>query len=589
MNLAEITHRAYFLDCYPLDERHLKISIQTGKDVDEVILWAGDPYSAGIAENEQNWQGERVPMELERELAHRNVYSAVLTPAYRRVKYHFEITGGGESVCLYEDRFVKAGENFPADRMIQRFIYPWMNRADIMKVPEWAENIVWYQIFPDRFCRKNPGEKRHSCREWACQEDATWKEFYGGDLAGIRSRLAYIADLGVGGIYLNPILWSDSNHRYDTIDYHSVEPDIGTEEELKTLIEEAHALGLRVMIDAVFNHCGAKCALWQDVLEKGPQSSYYHWFCVNRWPIDERTHATKQGDYFSFAFVDNMPKFDTSEPDVMEYLTGIAKHWVCDWKVDGIRFDVGNEISHAFLKHLRLELKKCNQKLFLLGEIWHDSFPWLLGDEYDSTMNYPFLACVNNFWADKTQSGTDFMHGINQCYSMYYEQVNRVLFNLLDSHDTDRLMERCHGNADTFLAQLTVLFTMQGAPGIYYGTEIGMDGGGTKANRKCMPWEEIDAGSFAELTGQVKRLIAMRRQYPQTRSGKVVWDVREDSRLLHYYKKKEGQKTLEVCINAGEEPVRTGERGLLEPEDCLFANGLEHGSLRPQGVFIRLV
>ena len=223
-----------------------------------------------------------------------------------------------------------------------------MNRADIMKVPEWAENIVWYQIFPDRFCRKNPGEKRHSCREWACQEDATWKEFYGGDLAGIRSRLAYIADLGVGGIYLNPILWSDSNHRYDTIDYHSVEPDIGTEEELKALITEAHALGLRVMIDAVFNHCGAKCALWQDVLEKGPQSDYYHWFCVNRWPIDEQTHATKQGDYFSFAFVDNMPKFDTSEPDVMEYLTGIAKHWVCEWKVDGIRFDVGNEISHAF-------------------------------------------------------------------------------------------------------------------------------------------------------------------------------------------------------------------------------------------------
>ena len=234
-----------------------------------------------------------------------------------------------------------------------------------------------------------------------------------------------------------------------------MEPDIGTEEELKALIAEAHALGLRVMIDAVFNHCGAKCALWQDVLEKGPQSSYYHWFCVNRWPINEQTHATKQGDYFSFAFVDNMPKFDTSEPDVMEYLTGIAKHWVCDWKVDGIRFDVGNEISHAFLKHLRLELKKCNPKLFLLGEIWHDSFPWLLGDEYDSTMNYPFLACVNNFWADKTQSGTDFMHGINQCYSMYYEQVNRVLFNLLDSHDTDRLMERCHGNADMFLAQLT--------------------------------------------------------------------------------------------------------------------------------------
>lgn len=104
MNLAEITHRAYFLDCYPLDERHLKISIQTGKDVDEVILWAGDPYSAGIAENEQNWQGERVPMELERELAHRNVYSAVLTPAYRRVKYHLRSPAAGRaSACMRMD------------------------------------------------------------------------------------------------------------------------------------------------------------------------------------------------------------------------------------------------------------------------------------------------------------------------------------------------------------------------------------------------------------------------------------------------------------------------------------------------------
>ena len=148
-------------------------------------------------------------------------------------------------------------------------------------------------------------------------------------------------------------------------------------------------------------------------------------------------------------------------------------------------------------------------------------------------------------------------------------------------------MERCHGNADMFLAQLTVLFTMQGAPGIYYGTEIGMDGGGTKANRKCMPWEEIDAGSFAELTGRVKRLIAMRRQYPQTRSGKVVWDVREDSRLLHYYKKKEGQKRWRSALTPGRNRCGQG-RGLPEPEDCLFANGLEHGSLRPQGRFHKI-
>ena len=179
--------------------------------------------------------------------------------------------------------------------------------------------------FPGSFLQKKSGRKASFLPGMGLSGGCNLEGVLRGDLAGIRSRLAYIADLGVGGIYLNPILWSDSNHRYDTIDYHSVEPDLGTEEELKALIAEAHALGLRVMIDAVFNHCGAKCALWQDVLEKGPQSSYYHWFCVNRWPIDAQTHATKRGDYFSFAFVDNMPKFDTSEPDVMEYLTGIAE------------------------------------------------------------------------------------------------------------------------------------------------------------------------------------------------------------------------------------------------------------------------
>ncbi|MDD6243400.1 MAG: hypothetical protein PUA99_09790, partial [Roseburia hominis] len=119
-------------------------------------------------------------------------------------------------------------------------------------------------------------------------------------------------------------------------------------------------------------------------------------------------------------------------------------------------------------------------------------------------------------------------------------------------------------------------------------TEIGMDGGGTKANRKCMPWEEIDAGRFAELTGQVKRLIAMRRQYPQTRSGKVIWDVREDSRLLHYYKKKEGTGTLEVYINAGEMTVQIGGAEPLAREEILFANGYGQGKLQPQGTLVRL-
>ena len=147
-------------------------------------------------------------------------WTTTLLPEYKRCKYYFELRTEKEVWYYFEDGFLTEEQLRMDGRMQQCFIVPWMNPADINRTPAWVNETIWYQIFPDRFCRKNPGEKRHSCREWACQEDATWKEFYGGDLAGIRSRLAYIADLGVGGIYLNPILWSDSNHRYDTIDYH---------------------------------------------------------------------------------------------------------------------------------------------------------------------------------------------------------------------------------------------------------------------------------------------------------------------------------------------------------------------------------
>lgn len=586
MQLAQITHRAHFLDCYPLNEKELKISIQTGRDAAKVFLYAGDPYSAGIAENEQNWRGEKIAMSVEREFSDRLTWSVVITPEYRRVKYHFEIVSGGEHIYLMEDGFYEDVENLPRERMIQRFIYPWMNPADVMRPPAWARDIVWYQIFPERFCRGNQGEKRLCNQPWECREDRSWREFYGGDLNGIRSKLSYIAGLGVSGIYLNPILLSDSNHKYDTIDYTRIDPDFGTEEEFVALVEEAHRLGLRVMIDAVFNHCGETCVLWQDVLKKGPESEYYTWFFVNEWPIAKNVHATKRGDYYAFAFVDDMPKLDTNNPAVMDYLTGIAKHWVNDWKVDGIRFDVGNEISHAFLKYLRLELKQCNPEVYLLGEIWHDSFPWLLGDEYDSVMNYPFLSCVNNFWLDKEKSGRDFMYGINQCYSRYYEQVNEVNFNLLDSHDTDRLMERCHGDENLFFGQLAVLFTMQGSPSIYYGTEIGMDGGGTKANRKCMPWADIENGKYEERIAQIKKLIAIRNQYPQTKSGEIVWDVKDASRMLRYTKKKVGYENLSVWINAGdaEEPVQ-----INEDVKILFARGYEKAALKSGGVLIVLL
>lgn len=186
-----------------------------------------------------------------------------------------------------------------------------------------------------------------------------------------------------------------------------------------------------------------------------------------------------------------MPKLDTSNPEVMDYFTKVCKDWIEMWNIDGIRFDVGNEISHAFIKKLHRELKAVKPDLFLLGEIWMDSTPYLLGDEYDSVMNYPFMQSLSNFFVDETLSSDDFMYMMNYCYSLYMKQVNQVVFNFLDSHDVDRAITRC-GSYDKLIQQLSVLVTMPGSPCIYYGTEIALEGKNDPDNRRPMPWKDIE-------------------------------------------------------------------------------------------------
>ena len=582
MNLAEITHRAYFLDCYPLDERHLKISIQTGKDVDEVILWAGDPYSAGIAENEQNWQGERVPMELERELAHRNVYSAVLTPAYRRVKYHFEITGGGESVCLYEDGFVKAGENFPADRMIQRFIYPWMNRADVMKVPEWAENIVWYQIFPDRFCNGTPEKNGDDITPWRNHGTVTNEEKFGGNLEGIRQRLSYLQELGITGIYLNPIMKAESNHKYDTTDYTKIDPFFGDADTMKALCKEAHEKGIRIMVDAVFNHSGRKFEPWIDILEHGKESRYADWFMVEDWEQVQKRGDTRDRRFYSFAFTDGMPKLNTNNEEVIQYFCKICEDWVREFDIDGIRFDVGNEVSHRFLKRIREHLKTIKPDIYLLGEIWHDASQWLQGDEYDSVMNYPLLSGIHDFFLDKTMKKEQFEYMVNRCYTMYMQQNNDVLFNLLDSHDTERLMNRFH-DLDKFYQQLAILFTLPGSPCIYYGTEIAMEGAHDPDCRRCMPWSEIESEENQKKIATMRKLIMLRRNEKVCRSLHFHFpNGYENDRCVEYIKLDEEGNKIEVLLNASDEEIKVKGDG-----EVLFAREFDGEILGVNGTLIR--
>jgi glycosidase len=423
------------------------------------------------------------------------------------------------------------------------------------------------------------GPKKYPLRKWTDHKNIRFSDFYGGDLKGITEKLPYLRELGITGIYMTPIFLSNSNHKYNTFSYETIDPDFGTEEDLIALVDKAHSLGIRVMLDAVFNHSGTEFPQWQDVVEKGPDSPYWDWFFVQQWPLPSLKLGSRD-KFYSFAFTGLMPKLNTNNPEVIRFCLERCRRWVENWHIDGIRFEVGNEVSHAFLKPLNAGLKAIRPDLFLLGEIWHDSLPWLLGDEYDSTMNYPFLECIHNFWLDK-QDSRELMYGLNQVYSLYPEQINHVLFNFLDTHDTMRVRNRCGGSEDAFFQQLTLLMTLPGSACIYYGTEIALEGGDDPDCRRPMPWHRIENGEFRREFSQVAELIRLRKAYPQLRRGEILWrHFDEVPRLVCYGRRIDEDYVIAVYLNADSRPVS------VLSENVLFSRGLKSGFLQSGGVAI---
>ena len=578
MNYSAISHTD--ADAYAISRDEAVILIKTGKDVTGVKLVHDDPYAGGSM-GALPWSGGAQAMEPAWELRHHTLWMLRIRPPYKRVQYYFDIEAGEERAIFFEDGFYPPEQAFLPGRIPQYFRFPWMNESDIASVPQWPADTIWYQIFPERFCRGNDAPKRMKLRRWGDHRNIHHKDFYGGDLRGIINKLPYLHELGVTGVYLTPVLLSDSNHKYNTFDYSLVDPDFGTNEEMCELAEKAHALGLRVMVDAVFNHCGLEFAPWQDVLKNGKASRYADWFFVNDERDLDAHRGTEDGRYYTFAFARYMPKLNTNNPEVQQYLINCCKRWIEEWHVDGIRYDVGNEVAHSFLKEMRRQLKAVKPDVFLLGEIWHNSLPWLRGDEYDSVMHYPFLQSLQNFWVDGDATSRDFMYAMNRCLTLYPQQLTRTLFTFLDTHDVLRARTRC-GGEDTFYQQLALLLTMPGSPSLYYGTEIAMEGGNDPDNRRTMPWEEIDAGRHDAAMAQVKALIALRKAYAQLR-GDGIRFIHDDNhpRLIAFERWDEADgRRLRVMINAGDTAAALPEGELI------YSRKAEGGKLLPGGAAV---
>ena len=568
MNLAAICHEARMPMCCMLDPQTLQITLRTGKDVDRAELIYADPYEAGIAGGATAWQGHRADLEPWLELEHHRMWRITLQPPYRRLRYVFALTAGPECMYLYEDGL---RTDLQLDEHVQCFLMPWMNPADCIAPPDWVRRTVWYQIYPDRFCRGGSGSP--GALPWR-KGPVTNAERFGGDLAGITEKLPYLAGLGINGIYLNPIFAARSFHKYDTADYTRVDPNFGTEADLEQLVRQAHANGIRVMLDAVFNHCGPGFAPWRDVVARGPASPYWNWFFVRQWPFAEGN--TRDGRYFSFSFHGGMPKLNTNDPGLQDYLLKICEDWVRRYDIDGLRFDVGNEISHAFLRQVRTRLKALKPDIYLLGELWHDAPAWLEGDEYDAVMHYPLQSAVRRFFEHPDQPAEAFGWEVGRCLTVYPAQVNAVQFTLLDSHDTIRLRSRVSGE-DEFWQQLTVLMTLPGTPCLYYGTELMLEGGHDPDCRRCMPWEDLDTDTGRLRLEATRALVALRRTEPALQDSEIVFCPGPD-RLVHYRR----GNALEVWINAGQTP-----RPLPGGGSVLFSHRWDGELLAPGGALVR--
>ncbi|PYE54852.1 glycoside hydrolase family 13 protein [Deinococcus yavapaiensis] len=372
-----------------------------------------------------------------------------------------------------------------------------------IKTPDWVKDAVFYQIFPDRFAKSERVPKATHLQAWG---DAPHPHKYqGGDLLGVVEKLDYLQSLGVNAIYFCPVFQSASNHRYHTHDYLNVDPMLGGNEALDELLREAHARGIRVVLDGVFNHASRGFFQFNDILENGPHSAYLDWFHVTAFPLSPYD-GTKPANYKAWWDNRALPKFNTDSPAVREFLWSVATFWV-ERGVDGWRLDVPNEIDDdSFWREFRARVKAANPDAYIVGEIWHDAQRWLSGDQFDAVMNYLFTRpCLAFFGAHTLDnrvneaSGTgkvlpmdapSFAERMTRVAAMYPDEITFAQLNLLGSHDTARFRTAVGGDESAHRLATIFQFTYVGAPCVYYGDEIGLAGGPDPDCRRAFDWDE---------------------------------------------------------------------------------------------------
>ncbi len=411
--------------------------------------------------------------------------------------------------------------------------------------PDWVKHAVFYQIFPERFAKGDPAIDPEHVQPWGTPPAPG--NFMGGDLRGIINRLDYLADLGITALYLNPIFQASSNHKYNTYDYFRIDPHFGDLATFHELVEQVHRRGMYLILDGVFNHCGRGCYPFHNLLEQGSESPYLHWFHVTDWPLHPYD-AEKPANYHAWWDVRSLPKFNTDHPPVRRYLLGIARYWL-EQGADGWRLDVPNEIAdHDFWREFRQVVKQTNPHAYITGEIWGDAAPWLDGTQFDAVMNYPLRKLCRNFFAYADLTTDLFAAGVEELLRRYPPHAVQAQLNLLGSHDTVRFRTEAGGDLSRVYPTILLQMTLPGAPCIYYGDEIGMEGDDDPDCRRCMNWERSTWDADFHLW--MKRCIALRHRYPALRTGDFRTLLALDEPRIYSFARWDEQALLIIALNA---------------------------------------
>ena len=457
------------------------------------------------------------------------------------------------------------------------------------RVPDWAPDIVYYHVFPERFRngdkRNDPRPGRDKYQNHAVELHAKWTEkpfrpgsgdgsdgiynndFFGGDLAGIVEKLDYIRDLGANTIYMTPVFKAASNHKYDTADYREVDPAFGTEADFERLMREAARRGIRVIIDTSLNHVGSDSVYFdrfgnhhaQGAFEGGrinAASPYFSWFSF------DATQRDPDKQYKGWVGINDLPELNKASPELRRFAykdsDSVMKRWL-DRGAAGWRMDVAPWVPDDFWREWRAEIKRHKPDALTVAETWFDASKYFLGDMFDSTMNYIFRNAVLEYAAGG--DAASLVANLELMREAYPPQAHSALMNLLSTHDAARALHRfgyhdVKDNATTIaLAKQRLLLavflqmTYPGAPTIFYGDEVGVTGGDDPYNRATYPWEDEAGAPDKALLAEFKKLTTLRNDHAILRRGELLAPVHVDGHVVIHARRLGAQWAL-IALNS---------------------------------------